>query len=130
MIEILPMTDREQEREILAEIPGAGPEARVLAMRERGETLGTAALELDGGTLRILRLSAEGYDFSQAPAGETIFVLDSLMRSAASFGENFGADRIETAFPDFFGFFKARGFDCDETHAFTPMSTIVRYEFH
>ena len=52
------------------------------------------------------------------------------MRSAASYGENFGADRIETAFPDFFGFFKARGFDCDETHAFTPLSTIVRYEFH
>ena len=29
---------------------------------------------------------------------------------------------------DFFGFFKARGFTVDEEHAFTPMSTIVRYE--
>ena len=107
MIEILPMKDRERE-----------------------QTLGTVALELEGGVLRILQLAAEGYDFSEAPKGETIFILDSLMRSAASYGENFGADSIETAFPDFFGFFRARGFDSDDTHAFTPMSTIVRYEFH
>lgn len=130
MIEILPMEDRERERAILNEIEGAGPGARVLAMCERGNTLGTAAVELEGGVLRILSLRAQGYDFSEAPKGETLFILDSLMRSAASYGENFGADRIETAFPDFFGFFRARGFDSDETHAFTPMSTIVRYEFH
>lgn len=127
MIEILPMEDRELERSILGAIPCAGPNARVLAMRERGKTLGTAALELEGGVLRILSLAADGYDFSAAPKGETVFVLDSLMRSAASYGETFGADQIETAFPDFFGFFHARGFNCDETHAFTPMSTIVRY---
>lgn len=130
MIEILPMEDRERERAILEETEGAGPGARVLAMCERGNTLGTAAVELEDGVLRILSLRAQGYDFSEAPKGETLFILDSLMRSAASYGENFGADRIETAFPDFFGFFRARGFDSDETHAFTPMSTIVRYEFH
>lgn len=130
MIEILPMEDRTSEQAILEEIGCAGPDARVLAMRERGTTLGTAALELDGDILRILRLTAEGYDFTAAPKGETLFILDSLMRSAASYGENFGADRIETAFPDFFGFFKARGFDTDDSHAFTPMSTIVKYEFH
>lgn len=50
------------------------------------------------------------------------------MRSAASWGEDHGADAIATCFPDFFGFFKARGFTVDEEHAFTPMSTIVRYE--
>ena len=130
MIEILPMKDREQERKILDGIDCAGPQARVLAMCEREQTLGTVALELEGGVLRILQLAAEGYDFSEAPKGETIFILDSLMRSAASYGENFGADSIETAFPDFFGFFRARGFDSDDTHAFTPMSTLVRYEFH
>ena len=42
--------------------------------------------------------------------------------------EKFGAGEIVTAFPDFFDFFKARGFAADDTHAFTPMSTIVRYE--
>lgn len=130
MIEILPMEDRELEKTILEGIDCAGPQARVLAMCERGSTLGTAAVELDGAVLRILRLTAEGYDFSEAPKGETVFILDSLMRSAASYGENFGAARIETAFPDFFGFFKARGFESDDTHAFTPMSTIVKYEFH
>lgn len=130
MIEILPMADREQEHTILEGINGAGPDSRILAMCERGDTLGTVALELDGAVLRILRLTAEGYDFTEAPKGEAVFILDSLMRSAASYGENFGANRIETAFPDFFGFFKARGFDSDDAHAFTPMSTIVKYEFH
>lgn len=130
MIEILPMDDRELERSVLENISCAGPNARVLAMREQGKTLGTVALELEGGVLRILNLAAENYDFSAAPKGETTFILDSLMRSAASYGETFGADQIETAFPDFFGFFQARGFDCDETHAFTLMSTIVRYGPH
>lgn len=130
MIEILPMNDSDQERDILNKIECAGPGSRVLAMCERGNTLGTVAVELDGNILRILQITADGYDFTEAPMGEAVFILDSLMRSAASYGENFGADSIETAFPDFFGFFKARGFDSDGTHAFTPMNTIVRYEFH
>ena len=50
------------------------------------------------------------------------------MRSAASWGEDHGANRIVTTFPDFFGFFQARGFQTDEDHAFTPMETIVHYE--
>lgn len=130
MIEILPMADRDREWALLSEVEAAGPEARVLAMTERGEMLGWTAVELDGTVLRILKLSAQGYDYARKPQGEEVFVLDSLMRSAASYGETFGADRIETGFPDFFGFFKARGFDSDEEHAFTPMSTIVKYEFH
>ena len=35
MIEILPMADREREKELLAAVEGAGPEARVLAMTDR-----------------------------------------------------------------------------------------------
>lgn len=130
MIEILPMSDREQEKALLAQVAGATEETRVLAMTERGDTLGWAAVDLDGGTLKIRALTAQGYDDSRKPQGEEVFILDSLMRSAASYGENFGADKIETTFPDFFDFFKARGFTTDETHAFTPMSTIVHYEFH
>lgn len=127
MIEILPMEDREQEKALLDGLPVSG-EPRVLAMKDRGETLGYAAVELDAGTLRILKLEAAGYDFSQKPQGETVFILDTLMRSAASYGETFGAQRIETAFPDFFGFFQARGFETDGERAFGPMSLVVRYE--
>lgn len=128
MIEILPMADREREKELLAAVEGAGPEARVLAMTDRGEELGTVAVELRDGTLHILQMRAGEYDFSRKPQGEEAFILDTLLRSAASWGENFGAEEIVTAFPDFFDFFKARGFAADDTHAFTPMSTIVRYE--
>lgn len=128
MIEILPMADREREKELLAAVEGAGPEARVLAMTDRGEELGTVAVELRDGTLHILQMRAGEYDFSRKPQGEEAFILDTLLRSAASWGENFGAEEIVTAFPDFFDFFKARGFAADDTHAFAPMSTIVRYE--
>ena len=129
MIEILPVVDREEEKGLLAQVKGAGPAARVLAMRERGTVLGWVALELEGDCLRILRLYAEGYDVSRQPQEEEVFILDSLMRAAASYGETFGANEIETAFPDFFGFFHARGFDQDENHAFTPMGTIVKYDY-
>lgn len=122
------MADREREKELLAAVEGAGPEARVLAMTDRGEELGTVAVELRDGTLHILQMRAGDYDFSRKPQGEEAFILDTLLRSAASWGENFGAGEIVTAFPDFFDFFKARGFAADDTHAFTPMSTIVRYE--
>ena len=129
MIEILPMTDREQEKERLAQVPDATESTRVLAMTERGETLGWAAVDLTDGGLTIRKLAVEGYDASRKPQGEEVFILDSLMRSAASYGETFGANQIETSFPDFFDFFRARGFDVDEIHAFTPMSTIVHYHF-
>lgn len=122
------MADREREKELLAAVEGAGPEARVLAMTDGGEVLGTVAVELRDGTLHILQMRAGEYDFSRKPQGEEAFILDTLLRSAASWGENFGAGEIVTAFPDFFDFFKARGFAADDTHAFTPMSTIVRYE--
>lgn len=128
MIQILPMEDREREQALLAGLPMEGGEPRVLAMEERGEALGYAAVELKEGVLRILKLEAAGYDPARKPQGEEVFILDTLMRSAASYGETFGAVRIETAFPDVFGFFKARGFDTDESHAFGPMSLVVKYE--
>lgn len=121
------MEDREREKALLEGIEGEG-ERRVLMMTDRGAETGWAAVALDKGVLRILKLSAVGYDFTHKPQGEESFILDTLVRSAASYGENFGAAFIETAFPDFYGFFAARGFETDETHAFTPMSTIVKYE--
>ncbi len=122
------MEDREREKELLAGIQTKGGSARVLSMSDRGEILGWTAVELDRGVLRILKLSAGEYDFSRKPQGEEVFILDTLMRSAASYGETFGAGFLETAFPDFFGFFKSRGFETDETHAFGPMSLVVKYE--
>lgn len=112
----------------MAGVEAARDNAKVLAMTDRGELMGWVAVELQDGVLRILKLTAGDYDFSNKPDIELTFILDTLMRSAASYGETFGADSIETAFPDFYGFFKARGFETDDTHAFTPMSTIVRYE--
>lgn len=106
----------------------AGESARVLAMTERGEMLGWVAVEIEDKVLRILKLTAGEYDFASPPEGEVNFILDTLMRSAASYGEDKGANFIETSFPDFHRFFAARGFSVGETNVSTPMSTIVKYE--
>lgn len=112
----------------MEKVEAAHANAEILEMTDRGESMGWAAVALDGDVLRIIKLTAGEYNFSDKPDMEQTFILDTLVRSAASYGETFGADSIETAFTDFYGFFKARGFECDDTHAFTPMTTIVRYE--
>lgn len=125
MIQVKAMEDREEEQKLLE---GAGVEGRVLLMKDRGEPVGFVVVSLEDTTLHLVKLSVKGYDFTEKLQSEEMFILDTLMRSAASYGEDHGADKIVTDFPDFFDFFRLRGFDVDETHAFTPMSTIVRYE--
>ena len=122
------MQDKEQEKELLKQVDTAGENARVLAMTERGATLGWAAVEIEDKVLRILKLSAGEYDFTLPPGGEENFILDTLVRSAASYGEALGANFIETAFPDFHRFFAVRGFSVGDTNVSAPMSVIVKYE--
>ncbi len=99
-------------------------------MSDGDEEIGWAAVELAGKAVRIVRLSAQGWDGSSRPDAQQTFILDTLMRSAASYGEVFGAGEIVTAFPDFFDFFKLRGFTQEEGCARTPMSTIVHYDHY
>lgn len=119
------MENREEEQKIL---DAAGAEGRVLVMKDRGESVGSVIVNILDGVLHLVKLNVKEYDFTNKPQGEEMFILDTLMRSAASYGEDHGAGEIVTDFPDFFDFFRQRGFDVDETHAFTPMSTIVQYE--
>lgn len=99
----------------------------MLQMQDGGETRGDVILRVQNETLCILRFSVNGYDLKQAPDLEQAFVLDALMRAAASYGENNGAAEITTAFPDFYDFLKRRGFKAAGGRMQTPMSTIVRY---
>lgn len=122
------MKDRALEAERLRAL-GAAENARLLVMTDGGEELGAAVARVEGGTLLIDRLmTSSGVDLGKdAPDPEASFILDTLMRSAASFGEANGADRIEVPFPDRFGFFAARGFETGEDGAKAPMSLIVHY---
>ncbi len=119
------MENREEEQKLL---DAAGVKGRMLVMKDGGVPVGSVIVCMEDKVLHIAHLSVKGYDFTNSPDSETVFILDTLMRSAASYGEDHGADTILTDFPDFFDFFRLRGFDVDETHAFTPMSTIVHYE--
>ena len=100
------MENREEERELLAD---AGVEGRVLLMKDGGQPVGYVIVDLEERTLHLRKLSVQRYDFTAPPQGESVFILDTLMRSAASYGEDHGADEIVTDFPDFFQFFKQRG---------------------
>lgn len=96
-------------------------------MTDGAETLGNVIVAVEKGELRILRFVLEGYGMGAPPDMEQIFILDSLMRAAASYGENNGAVHITLTFPDFYDFFKKRGFQEEDGVVGTPMSTIVQY---
>ncbi|MBQ2669088.1 MAG: hypothetical protein IJF56_10725 [Clostridia bacterium] len=130
MLEIIPMQAKDREKEICSRTAGADADSRVLVMTDGAEELGYVVVSLREAVLYIHEFNVNGRtDFSaEKPGMEEIFILDTLMRSAASFGENNGANHIKTTFPDFHNFFKLRKFDVTETCAETPMSTIVHYE--
>ncbi len=128
MLQISPMADREEEARRLSALDISG-DARLLLMTEGQKELGAVAVRLEEKTLYLLSFrTSEGADLlSAAPDAESAFLFDTLMRSAASFGETHGAERIETAFPDRFDFFRQRGFDIEGDRAVAPMSLIVHY---
>ena len=124
------MQEKDRELAICKAVAGAGDNSRVLVMTDGAEELGHVVVSLKEQVLYIHEFNVGGKtDFTaEKPGMEEIFILDTLMRSAASFGETNGADHIRTTFPDFHSFFKLRRFDVTDEYAETPMSTIVHYE--
>ncbi len=97
------MAEKTEEAALLAKTEGAPDNGRVLVMTDGEETLGYVVVALEDDTLVFYGFSVSGQtDFTKAkPDPMTTFVLDTLMRSAASFGETNGMNHIRTAFPDF-----------------------------
>lgn len=123
------MDEKDREADVLRATAGAGAEARVLVMTDGADELGYVVAGVYGQTVSIHAFSVAGKtDFSaEKPDAQTTFILDTLLRAAASFGEVHGASSIRTDFPDFFGFFAKRGFEAHDTYAEAPMSVIVHY---
>ena len=126
MIEILPLKDQEKEDKILSSLNETSETAKVLMMAEGSEDLGYVAVKLIGDSL--VYLAFEIYNSENMMPFEKEFYLDTLMRSGASYGENHGANKLETANNLYNDFFKKKGFKTDLFHAFAPMSLIVHYE--
>ena len=63
---------------------------RVLLMKDGGQPVGYVIVDLEERTLHLRKLSVQGYGFTAPPQGESVFILDTLMRSAASYGEDHG----------------------------------------
>lgn len=124
MITILPMKDALRKQQILAGYPAISGKADVIVMCEKEAEFGTAVLAVDGAILKIFDITVNGQDLT-ALDGMGNLVADSLMRSAASYGENFGANRIEAYVPALSGFLEAKGFTPEDGCMATPMTTIV-----
>lgn len=97
-------------------------------MRDAGELLGYAALSLKKPAVLVHKFVLEGYDFKSIPDLEQGFVLDSLMRASASYGETNGMTEVILELEDIGDFFKSRGFEEDNSRLITPMETIVKYK--
>ena len=126
MIEILPLENKERENELLSPLGETSDTAKIFMMSEGENELGYVACKLIGSTLLLIKFEVNGSE--NMASFEKDFYLDTLMRSAASFGENHGADSIETFDNKYNDFLKKKGFSTDLFHAFAPMSLIVHYE--
>lgn len=128
MLTILPMEDRQRERELLEAIPEkAGDDARILMMRDGTRELGWVAVELLHSVLRMIHMEIPGCEKLDGLSGENAFIADTLMRSAASYGAAVGAYRIGSLQPELNGFLAARGFTPGENGAQADLGVIVKY---
>lgn len=124
MITILPMEDGVRKQEILHRFPSISGSKDVIVMREQEEEFGTAVLSIEDGVLKILDITVNGQRLSELdPMGK--MVADSLMRSAASYGETYGAVEIAAYLPELESFLESKGFRKAEGKMVTPMQTIV-----
>lgn len=126
MLEILPIENREKEAELLLPLNETPDTARILFMQDGGEDIGFVAVKLIGSTLVYLKF--EIYGSENMMSFEKDIYMDILMRAGASYGENRGADALETLGNQYNDFLKKKGFKTDFSHAFAPMSLIVHYE--
>lgn len=127
MIEILQVTDEQKRQEILNREKIKNADAVVLAMNDGAGDLGYAVINIEKDIIYILKLCADGYHFENRPDAGQVFVLDSLLRAAASYGETFYAQYIETTFSDFYDFFRLRRFDVSGGICKGSVSLIVKY---
>ena len=129
MIEILPMGDREEEKRCLAAEAITLENPRILVMEEGGEQLGQIVVGVERDRLWIAKISQTNGAHLQGErlTPESYFVMDSLLRSAASYGETNGATEMQTMFPDFADFFKQHGFQCREGHMYGKMNLLIHY---
>lgn len=124
MITILPMADGERKAQILAQYPQISGRGDVIAMAEQDEEFGTAVLSVEGDVVRIWDITVNGQALSALDMMGKL-TADSLMRAAASYGENFGAAHIQAYVPALEAFLETKGFQKGEDCMETPMTTIV-----
>lgn len=121
------MEDLSEEQALLQRENIANEGTRVLCMTDGSTEMGCIAVQLSGDTVRFLYMHAENYDFMNSPNMEQYFILDSLLRAGASYGEVHGAAYIQVDIPDFYDFFLKHGFKKQGQCMHGPVSLIVKY---
>lgn len=119
------MVDQEEETKILSQLETKEDNAQVLDLIDGGISLGYVAVDIEGVTLRMLKFYL--YDDKVKGEMERSFFLDTLMRSAASYGESKGANKLICLDKNQLDFLSKKGFDIEEDIATADMSLIVHY---
>lgn len=110
MITILPMQDSEGKVRILEECADAGNDAEVLLMRDAGEKVGYAVVDVNASTLRILNIALWEGSAVCGTGSDEAFYADALLRASASYGMEHGAYQMESRAERFRDFFQSAGF--------------------
>lgn len=121
------MADPSAEKALLQRENIASEGTRVLCMTDGSKEMGCVAVRLSGDTVHFLYMYAENYNFKNPPDMEQYFILDSLLRAGASYGEVHGAAHIQVDVPDFYNFFAKHGFKKQGGCMQGPVSLIVNY---
>lgn len=97
-------------------------------MEDGSKEIGWVSLKVEDENLYIIKIELNTKcDFENLDMEQSFYV-DTLMRSAASYGEVHGARKIYTVDSLYNSFLIKKGFQIVDGVAFTPMSTIVHYE--
>jgi hypothetical protein len=126
MIQIIPMEVSSKKISILNKYNLNNSSAEVLEMSQGNICNGRIIILLSGATLSIIKIIDIDKDIGN---DEILFIKDSLLRSAASYGENLGADTLIAMDKDEFDFFRKEGFstDTDNDLMKCPVSRFVHY---
>ncbi len=127
MITILRMEDEKRRQDLISGTDPCGQRLDVLCMKDREDELGWTVIGMKDRTLHVREITVPGHDLS-APDPEGYMIADSLFRSAASYGENFGADRIVFEVEPLYRMVTGLGFTEEDGVMTGPMNLIVRTE--
>lgn len=124
MITVTPIENKTRKEALLASTNSLFHSGNVLVIKDGGQELGYIVIDIDHSVLRLQSLYLEHGTLETLDAQAALYV-DFLMRSAASYGANHGAFRVENTIAPLHDFFITKGFSMEHGVCSIPIHRIV-----